>query len=236
MKWVLVLVAVAASAIGGAAAYYYLGHAKEQPKTIVAQPDGRPETEVEKTSENEMPAQEPSIEKKFETLLNDLLKNVSGQMAEYKNQRKILIEAVKPVNLRSPEYVKENYTLVQSAAPELRQKMDALMQVFAQTGAQVESLVATQDTETRDAVLAKWKSMEKEQVGKYISFFEAEEKNIQAYEALISFLHETSSDFVVDLENDTIAYKNPQNEAKYQELLAATQKPAENQEEAVKTP
>ncbi len=157
-------------------------------------------------------------------------------MAEYKNQRKILIEAVKPVNLRSPEYVKENYALVQSVAPELRQKMDALMQVFAQTGVQVESLVSTEDPETRDAVLAKWKAMENEQVGKYISFFEAEEKNIQAYEALISFLHETATDFAVDLENDAIVYKNPQSEARYQELLVATQKPAEKQEEAVKTP
>ena len=236
MKWILVLVTVAASAIGGAAAYYYLGHAKEQPMTIVAQPDDRPESSDGQASVSEQPAQEPSIEKKFETLLNDLLKNVSGQMTEYKNQRKILIEAVKPVNLRSPGYVKENYTLVQSIAPELRQKMDGLMQVFSKTGEQVESLVATQNAETRDAILAKWKAMENEQVGKYISFFEAEEKNIQAYEALISFLQETSSDFTVDLENDRIAYKSPQNEARYRELLAATQKPAEKQEEAVKSP
>ncbi|HBR69442.1 MAG TPA: hypothetical protein DEA55_08720 [Rhodospirillaceae bacterium] len=236
MKWLLVLVTIVASAVGGAAAYYYLGHAKEQPMTIVAQPDVRPETAASETPVNDPPAQEPGIEKKFETLLNDLLKNVSGQMAEYKNQRKILVEAVKPVNLRSPAYVKENHTLVQSVAAELRQKMDALMQVFSQTGTEVESLVSTQDSETRDSVLAKWKAMENEQVGKYISFFEGEEEDIRAYEALISFLNETASDFEVDLENDRITYKSPENEARYQELLAATQKPAENQEEAVKTP
>ncbi|GJL84979.1 MAG: hypothetical protein DHS20C02_07540 [Micavibrio sp.] len=180
------------------------------------------------------PDQDLSIEKQFENFLNDFLRGVNTQIKDYKKQRKILAEAIRPVNLRSPTYVEENYTLVQQTAPELRSKMEVLMQTFSRAKEDIESLLSSQPPETRNAILKEWQKMEEKQVSAYISFFMIEEDLIVTHEQLMSFYDQTSATFSVDVSSGEIVFENVEDEVRNRAFLMTIDRLLELQQEAVK--
>ncbi len=224
MKWVLVFIVMGALA-AGSSAFLLDVEVSQSPA---------PEEEKEEVVQQEESDPELSIEKQFENFLNEFLRNVNEQVKDYKTQRKVLAETIKPLNLRSPAYVEENYMLMQRTAPELRQKMEALMQTFSQAGNRVEALIASQPPEARDAILKEWQQMEKKRVGAYISFFLIEEDLIKVYEQLMGFYYQTSPVFKVDVENDRIVFDNAEDEVRNLAFLKTLDKLSEKQAEAVK--
>jgi hypothetical protein len=51
-------------------------------------------------------------------------------MVDYKQERKVLVEATGPRNLIDPAYVEENHQLVATLIPSLRQRMANVIKTF----------------------------------------------------------------------------------------------------------
>lgn len=166
----------------------------------------------------EAPA-EPGIEKKFETLLNDFLKDIKAQMRDYVRQRKVIVESVRPVNLRTPEYVEENYNMVITLIPTLRMKIDALMQSFSQAEEEIKTLLEGQPPQMQENIMRQWNELKDNEAVAYVEFFNIEGDILNAYEELMTFYYNKSGVFDVDMEADKILFKSSEDEAASKYLL-----------------
>lgn len=229
MKWVLIFLVLGALSASGAVFLLDMNKSQEPVPAVVAQED------VVEEQQDPAPEEVLSIEKKFENFLNGFLQDVNKQVGEYRKQRKVLVEAVRPLNLRSPAYVKENYLMMQRTAPELRQKMEALMQTFSDADDRVKRLISSEPQETQDAILAEWQKMKDKQVAHYITFFMTEDDLIKVYEQLMAFYYQTASTFTVDTVNNLIVFESPEDEVRNLAFLKTIAGLSKKQEEAMKS-
>ncbi len=163
----------------------------------------------------------PNIEKQFEDALNNFLRSVHAQARDYKKQRKVLNELVRPENLRSTAYVEENYLLVHEIVPDLRGKMNALMGSFAETEKEIHSLLEGTSPEFRQTVLRSWKNLKDKQASQFIVFFMKEEETLPLYETLMAFYYEHRSEYSFNQDENEILFQTPENQLKARVLRDA---------------
>jgi c-di-AMP phosphodiesterase-like protein len=82
------------------------------------------------SAEQKERAERDALNQSFEDFLNQFLKNVHAGMVDYKQERKVLVEATGPRNLSDPAYVEENLRLVETLIPSLRQRMANVIKTF----------------------------------------------------------------------------------------------------------
>lgn len=187
---------LAVLAIGAGGAYVFLQKPQEAPVASLQEP--APEA--------------PSLEKKFETLLNEFLQSVNEKAQAYKNERKVLAELVKPENLRDPAYVEQNYQLMKTTIPSLRLRIDDLMLVFEGTEVRVAALVSGQPEEVGKRIVQEWRKLKQEQTALYVSFFEIEEEVLRTFESLMEFYYLKRGSYKFDSVNNQILFDKPEDE------------------------
>jgi flagellar hook-basal body complex protein FliE len=149
----------------------------------------------------------PALEQRFVDFLNDFIKRVNEGMIAYKKERKILIQAMGPTNMREPAYVEENFNLVQTLIPSLRQKMADVIKIFEDAEHEVDQLLLNQPEPTRLAVLQKWTEMKRSQADVYIAYFTIENELLSAYEDLMRFYNDKKDAFEVDVDSRVVVFK-----------------------------
>lgn len=153
--------------------------------------------------------QDPSIEKQFEDLLNEFLSDVNTRAKAYREERKVMAEVVKPENLTTPDYVTQNYEMMQQTMPSLRLKINEIMLVFEDADRRVKALLEGQLPEFQERILAEWKNLKDSQAGLYVDFFAIEEEILQAYEDLMAFYNDKKDAFTIDPATFEMSFTEP---------------------------
>ncbi len=152
----------------------------------------------------------PDLKRQFGELLKEFPKSVETAMASYKKDRKILIEALKPVNLREPGYVEQNYIMVNELIPVLRGKMIGVIEVFENTDRSVNELLVNQPESVSRPVLQEWDAMNDARGRVYIDYFSFESELLTAYDELMEFYYRKKGAFEVDIGAGAIVFKTPE--------------------------
>ncbi|MCE7886907.1 MAG: hypothetical protein DYH13_05305 [Alphaproteobacteria bacterium PRO2] len=159
-----------------------------------------------------------ALNQSFEDFLNKFLQNVHAGMIDYKQERKVLVEATGPRNLSDPVYVEENYQLVQMLIPSLRKRMANVIKIFEDAETEIAGLVEGQPENVQTGILKKWADMKQAQGQVYIGYFAAENDILTAYEDLMRFYYNKRETFKVVPETHIFTFKNPEDEAEAERL------------------
>lgn len=218
---------------------FFMGRASHGPLapqvTQPAQPDA-PQAEAEivkpaadagaKNDAIEAPqAPEVAFAKEFETFLNNFLKELVKETAQYKKDRRILKEAIDPFNLIGTENAEQSYRVFRTEiGPMLRKKGEKLIGLFAKSEKVVQGLLADQPPAAKEKLFSAWKDLEKQHMNGLLDFFENEDKLIAAHEELLKFYFVHSKLYTVDMDTGAIVFSNEKYTAREAELRGAIEK------------
>lgn len=177
-----------------------------------------------------------ALNQSFEDFLNKFLKSVHAGMVDYKQERKVLVEATGPGNLSEPAYVEENYELVQSLIPSLRQRMANVIKTFEDAENEIAALVQGQPETVQAGILKKWADLKSAQGETYIGYFAAENDILTAYEDLMRFYYTRRDTFTVAAETHVFTFKNPEDDAEAKRLQQRIADLYAQQDELLKQP
>ncbi|MDH5722490.1 MAG: hypothetical protein OEY94_04100 [Alphaproteobacteria bacterium] len=145
--------------------------------------------------------------KKFEIILNGLLRDVGTQAKLYKKQRNVLKEILDPYNFKTPNDAAQSYkAFVEIIMPGLRNQADNVMGVFDTYQTHVEETLKDIPDEKKEVFLRKWNTMIKDKIEEFILFFQKEEKILEAYKNLLEFYYKNSNTYVFKEENEKIIF------------------------------
>lgn len=149
--------------------------------------------------------------------LNDFKADLKKAGQDYKDYSRVLADITEPDNYSTPEDARQTYLLfTEEITPALRQKAQALLDVFSTYKAKMDS----EEVDARD-FRAEWASMHDEQLAYSVSLLSHDETLVQAYEVLVAFLYQHSNLYTVDLEAQEFAFKRPEDAEKYGALKNA---------------
>lgn len=181
-------------------------------------------------------AEQAILNKTFEDILNTLLISVKQDTDSYKKDRKVLRELIRPDNMMKPEFVAENYAIMQRLVPSMRGKMDEIMLGFERADAQVKLTLSEIDEDTAIIYLAEWSKMKDVHLRSYIDFFGFEEQLITAYAKTLNFFQEHGAEFSYDPQSDSLVSDDPALKAEEESLRALIKTISQEQAEALTKP
>ncbi len=135
----------------------------------------------------------------FEDFLNKFLQDVSRETKEYRKTRKVLVGLIEPANLRSPEYIEENYNLGEASVMSLRLQMDKIMGLFEEAELLFQAQLAKWPEGRGDVISQSWVKMKEKQVNLYLAYFTSEQDLLAAMQELLAFYHERRDVLYVDI-------------------------------------
>ncbi|MGB0720067.1 MAG: hypothetical protein ACPGRX_06315 [Bdellovibrionales bacterium] len=160
-----------------------------------------------------------SVNKKVETILNDFLRDVAAEMSDYRKQRKVLDDLIKPVNLRDASYVESNYALGQQTIAALKSQMNDVMAVFDDKDNALRDALRGQSASFRANILRKWAAMKSEQADVFVNYFTFENKILAAYQDLLGFLYEKRGAYAYIPDQADIIFQQANDQRRYQAML-----------------
>lgn len=131
-----------------------------------------------------------SIEGQFETTLNAFLQNVDTRVKAYKLNRKILQDLIKTDNLRSPEYISENYAIAQDMAAQMNTEINSILGEFETADARIKELVENEEITQKNKILNRWTEVKNTQAKTYIDFFAFEQELLDRHVRLLEIYNE----------------------------------------------
>jgi hypothetical protein len=188
------------------------------------------------SAEQKERAERDALNQSFEDFLNQFLKNVHAGMVDYKQKRKVLVEATGPRNLSDPAYVEENLRLVETLIPSLRQRMANVIKTFEDAEAEIAGLVEGQPENVQAGILKKWADLKNAQGQVYIGYFAAENDILTAYDDLMRFYYSKRNEFTVAPETNALVFKNPKDDAEAKKLQQRITDLYAQQDELLKQP
>ncbi len=184
----------------------------------------------------------PELRTNFNAFLEKFLKSVETGMADYKAERKVLVEAAGPLNLRQPEYVEENYSMSKQLTSSLRVRIDHILHIFREAEADVGTLLTNEPAEVRRAISEEWSQLKQKQEKVYIDYFAVENELLAAYDDLMNFYYAKRYEFQVDVDSSAFVFKLPEDDAEAKRLqqriddLYAKEKAILNEQPAAEQP
>lgn len=154
----------------------------------------------------------PELLEDFEGLLNGFLREVDQGVFDYKKERQVLVEMLKPDSLRFPEYVAENYDTAGQIVLSLNKRMDAVLGMFSAADQKVKDRLLQEPESSRDRILARWDNLVLTHGGFYQVYFANEKEMLGVYLELMEFYYQKRMEFGVDVDMDKIVFKNPDDE------------------------
>lgn len=188
---------------------------------------GHPEADAGPKNEPVEVPQTPEVAfaKEFEAFLNNFLKDLAKETAQYKKDRRILKEAIDPYNLIGTENAEQSYRVFRTEiGPMLRKKGEKLIGLFAKSEKVVQGLLADQSPAAKDKLFSAWKDLEKQHMNGLLDFFENEDRLIAAHEELLKFYFVHSKLYTVDMDTGAIVFSNEKYTAREAELRGAIEK------------
>lgn len=159
----------------------------------------------------------------FDTALEDFLETIGTQARDYKAQRKVLDDLIKPANLKSAVFIDENYKLSQSLIPSLRSKINALIKTFDSQEDRILTLISTQQDSVRLQAEEKWQALKDRQITLYADYFLIEDRILSAHEELLALYFRERNAVHADTEAGKMVFENPVNQEKEREILEKMQ-------------
>lgn len=197
----------------------------EAPKSESLSPQGVEKEDPQGEVSQEPPSPEVAFAKEFETFLNNFLKELAKETAQYKKDRRILKEAIDPYNLIGTDNAEQSYRVFRTElGPMLRKKGERIIGLFAKSETVVQGLLADQTKASKDKLFSEWKALEKQHLNGLLDFFEKEDQLITAHEELLKFYFVHSKLYTVDMETGAIVFSNDKYRAREAELLDAIEK------------
>lgn len=144
----------------------------------------------------------------YDNLTANLLRQLAEKAREYKQQRKILREIIKPDNFTSQENADKIYIFFkEELTPELRNKAASVIEVFITNKEKIHKQIQDDKGEVKEEFQKSWKNIEDAQIKDYVDFFEKEEELLRAYEDLIAFYCTRVKMFSVHPQTGRTAFK-----------------------------
>lgn len=157
----------------------------------------------------------------YDDLVDKLLTQLAEKAQDYKQQRKILREVIKPDNFTSPENAERVYAFFKKElVPELRKKATAVIDVFAENKEIIHKQIQDDTGEVREEFKTSWKSIENTQLKAYVDFFEKEEMLLQTYDDLVTFYYTRVKMFVVNPKTGRTTFKRKEDALLEVELIS----------------
>ena len=156
--------------------------------------------------------------KKFEFALNEFLQDIRRRMGEYKRQRALLDDLVKPRNLSDAPAIKGNYELSRTLIPQLRADINGLMQAFETQEREVQALSSGQPSSIRGRVEETWARMKEKHLRTYVAYFTLEDEILSAHEDLLTLYYRKTNSLRFDPQTNQILFNDPADKQKEQAL------------------
>ncbi|MEZ5814261.1 MAG: hypothetical protein R3E13_06005 [Alphaproteobacteria bacterium] len=199
--WNVLLVVALLIVLSGGGYILYQNNLQKQAE--VAQVLAEEQAEAARAKEEEQ-----VLLQEFEDFLNQFLSDVYEKAQAYKQNRGVLNELGKPLNLTEPEYIRENARLAESTVMSLQLQMDDIMNIFEQADADIQDLIGQLEGEARENVRQSWVEVRDENIEKYGAFFATEQDVLMAQLKLIEFYAEHSEVLSVDADNGRVLFED----------------------------
>ncbi len=210
-SWNIVLFLALLAVLAGGGYVLYQNHEAQLAKAAA----GQARIEAEEAAKQ---AQAEALAQGFEDALNGFLADLAAQADEYKKRRKVLHGLIRPENLRSTEYIQENYNLGESTSLALQLQMESIIGLFDTANVKMKALIEQLPDGKKAAAAQSWQSIQDEQLETYIRFFDSEQSVISGIRALLSFYNEHKDEMSVDLETGRILFSDVETQAAAFEL------------------
>ena len=200
MNYALGIIVILLLAVGGGY-YYYTDYQKEveaRQAEILAQ---------EQAAIEEM-EREKEIKTSFENALQNFTSNLRDLAATYKKKRYVVKDMTRPISLRDPAYVQENYMIAQDMIPQIRQDMEGFMEQFVSADKKINDFIKTTQPANPDMYRDQWQGLKDEYLELYTSYFLIESEILTILERLITFYVENQDDYEVDVQTNTLSFSD----------------------------
>ncbi|MCB1651800.1 MAG: hypothetical protein KDI46_07095 [Alphaproteobacteria bacterium] len=219
-SWNILLVAVFLIVLTGGGYMLYQGQsvklAQQHAARAQAEKDQRAAIAREEMERaEEIQAREAALKEKFEDFLNGFLQDVSENVREYGESRKVLSGLVDPINMRAPEYIEENYALSETVILRLQLQMDKIMGVFEQADKDFVVLLDQWPVSQKDIIEGAWQQTRDQQAGLYIAYFESEQELIKVIQDFLAFCNEKRDSVTYDEESGNLLFKTEAEQEQY---------------------
>lgn len=174
-----------------------------------------------------------SLEKRFEVVLNKMLRDVAKKAAQYQEQRKIITQVANPDSFYDKAYVAENFQVFRDVIPSLNKASSEILDIFLQADLDVKNLIKDKPEDLRKPILDKWQALKQEQAGSYQRFFELESEVIEAYERLMRFYFIKRDFYDVDVDTGEIIFQNDSDKVLARKLILQVNRKERAQEQAL---
>lgn len=161
-----------------------------------------------------------SVEKQFEDMLNDFLRDLASKSNAYKDSRQALGDLIKPENIREEAFVAENKTFAENLITEMESQMDGIISSFDKADQEIKVLISTNPGVDEQIILSKWKSIKDERMENYMSFFLLEKDYLKKHIDILDLLIRSTGQFKIDVINNNIVFSNERAETLYRQYLA----------------
>ena len=159
------------------------------------------------------------LKQEFEVFLNDFLNEVRAKIRKYRESRRIMDDLLKPANLRSRKFVKENRGLGEATIMSLSLQADAIMTVFDKAQKRFETEFQQFENEEQAKVNKSWAEVWGEQQERYKLYFATDKEVLQSIQDLLVFYRTYMKSLRVDFEKDIVYMADKQKEIEHRNLL-----------------
>jgi hypothetical protein len=191
--------------IGGG---YYMDIRKIQKEQAIAAAIAAEKAEAERIALN----------KKFETVINELLGEIQKNMAQYKTRRDLVAGLIQPENNPEPVYTLENYKFMAEVIPDLYAQMDRIMKIFEAAEKSIYALIEKESENSRQSIITAWGKIKTAQIANYTAYFTSEQDILGAYMDLMKFYAEKRGVSAYDPGARIIVFRDPADNARAEEL------------------
>lgn len=135
----------------------------------------------------------------YQSIMDDMLKNLTLKADIYKQKRNLLREMIKPDNFASPDGAQKTFDFFTTIlTPDLRKASAEVMDVFTACHDRIYKELKDHTGALKEEFMQGWAAVEKEQVAQYVDFFEREEQDIAHHKDLVTFYYKYSKRMSVD--------------------------------------
>jgi hypothetical protein len=190
--------------LAGAGGLYYISTQNAQPvgeEVQIVDESAVIETEEEALRQKE-------ILKGFETSLNNFLQNIDQQVAAYQQRREIVLEMIKPQNLRQYEYVTENYGISKEIMEAMKGDMDAILGFITKSDMSIQTYLERENPDDRNSLSRKWNNVQSEQSELYSNFFALEKSLLLQIDRVFSVFLKSRGNYVFDVEQNNVVFQD----------------------------
>ena len=212
-QWNSLLVLALVVVLAGGAYWLYATQEKQAEHSEQAVPVTEATVAAAVPSEDTRKPDQTALLKDIEDELNGVIAEVNEEAQSYKARRKVMLDLIRPANLRAPDYIAENYKIAETTDWELQMQMEHMMAVFSNADVKMKQAIFRLTPDEQSQSITRWKSIHGSLASQYIEFFSGDQIVFAKIKELLGYYYTHRNELDIDVPNNRIVFEDAEKQA-----------------------